>query len=283
MISPEQAEAIYIDFIAKHTDGQQAGKLTSLTLPFSYPDGEAIRVYLRDMPNGLITVTDYGHTCSFLSQYGALDVRPKHVVSVVEELCKRYEATFLNGEVQVSAPARKIAESLCCITEAIQAVAGMIVVADVLHSGGGGGQQVVTRLKSRLKEAGLENVHRKEPLEVYGKSKVHNIRFAYPDRSTLILTQSLKGDPDDKARQVAFDGIDIGEGYSERDAEKPSLICVYQSPTDEKSRGKLGDVLCMLESWFEHVFDVEKDAQKLVKHISGDLREISGHRLFGDN
>jgi hypothetical protein len=192
-------------------------------------------------------------------------------------------AVFADGEIRVTSAPDEVGEALCCFTEAVQAVATMVVLADVLHAGGGGGPRIVTRLSHRLSDAGLASVHCKTPVRIDGKSRVHEVRFAYPDRSGLILTQSLRSDPDNKARQVAFDGADIARGYEQRDVELPTLICVYQAPADAKGQAELGRIVQMLRDWFAYVYDVDADADALLDRIRTGVEHTAGPRLFAEN
>jgi len=49
------------------------GKLISLETPFSFSDGDPYQIYIKEMPGGIIRLTDMGHTLMHLSYENDID------------------------------------------------------------------------------------------------------------------------------------------------------------------------------------------------------------------
>ena len=48
-------------------------KLIIVETPFFFPDGDPYQIYLKEMPNGIIRLTDMGHTLMHLSYENEVD------------------------------------------------------------------------------------------------------------------------------------------------------------------------------------------------------------------
>jgi hypothetical protein len=52
---------------------QRKKDLVTVETPFSFPDGDPFQIYLKEMPNGIIRLTDLGHTLLHLSYENDID------------------------------------------------------------------------------------------------------------------------------------------------------------------------------------------------------------------
>ncbi|HBR57309.1 MAG TPA: hypothetical protein DEA22_07550 [Blastocatellia bacterium] len=77
--------------------------LLSVATPFEFPDGDPFQIYLREMPGGILRLTDMGHTLMHLSYENDIDkFRVGTRGSLYEGILSEFDITDEEGELFVN-------------------------------------------------------------------------------------------------------------------------------------------------------------------------------------
>jgi len=70
------------------------GELLSIETPFNFADGDPYQIYIKEMPGGIIRLTDMGHTMMHLSYDNDVDKFREGTLGKLFEQIKAY--TFID-------------------------------------------------------------------------------------------------------------------------------------------------------------------------------------------
>ncbi len=114
-------EKLKTDFTCVRVDG-----LLKLITPYVYPDNDLVEIYVEELPDGRIRVSDLGEATRHLHTQG-FDVfaSPKRKF-IAETAASRVSAEFRNGEILKEGPVEELGGIIFDIVAATRGVAGLI-------------------------------------------------------------------------------------------------------------------------------------------------------------
>lgn len=99
---------------------EKKGGLTLIETPFYFPDGDPYQIYLREMPGGIVRLTDMGHTFMHLSYENDISkFREGTRGKIFEQIKAEHDLNEDNGEFYIETPIDKLTANLFKIGQAL--------------------------------------------------------------------------------------------------------------------------------------------------------------------
>lgn len=99
------------------------GKLFSIDTPFSFADGDPYQIYIKEMPGGIIRLTDMGHTMMHLSYENEIDkFREGTRGKIFEQIKSETSVEEDNGEFYIETPVESLGFNIFRLGQALTKV-----------------------------------------------------------------------------------------------------------------------------------------------------------------
>jgi hypothetical protein len=102
---------------------EKSESLVSVDTPFSFPDGDPFQIFLREMPGGILRLTDMGHTLMHLSYENDVD---KFLVgtrgNLYQGILSEFDVVDENGELFVTTTIEKVPSAIFKLGQALTKV-----------------------------------------------------------------------------------------------------------------------------------------------------------------
>jgi len=97
-----------------------ANGLSLIETPFYFPDGDPYQIYLKEMPGGILRLSDMGHTMMHLSYENEITkFREGTSAKLFEQIKSEYNLQENNGEFYIDTPVDSIAINIFRIGQAL--------------------------------------------------------------------------------------------------------------------------------------------------------------------
>lgn len=99
---------------------EKNGNLISVDTPFSFPDGDPLQIYLREMPGGILRLTDMGHTLMHLSYENDVDkFRVGTRGNLFQGILAEFDVDDEDGELFVSTTIDRVPSAIFKLGQAL--------------------------------------------------------------------------------------------------------------------------------------------------------------------
>lgn len=177
-----------------------------LVTPFMRSDNEHIQIELTDLGNRVV-ISDNGETADYLFVNGLDPDRSRIVRERIRQIAARFLVTWSGGELFRESTVEGVAESFWKVLEAAREV-GTLIYKKAHRAPRTFDEEVEKELIAH--EFAYDS-----DFEVPGKSTVHRIRFYLKGNRNILIQPLTATSPHvarAKAKQLAFDWVDIEEG-----------------------------------------------------------------------